>query len=1143
MAASEVADPGVDMDPPPAPGVPAVVAVIVTSNPGPWLEEALDAVGASDYPNLSVLVIDAASTVDPTPRIADRLPSAYVRRLDANDGYARSANDVIGVVEGASHYVFLHDDVAPDPDAIRLLVEEAFRSNAGIVAPKLVEWDDPRQLLAVGGSADKAGVVRPYGRHELDQEQHDAVRDVFVAPGGCLLVRADLFESLGGFDPQLPLIGEDLDLSWRAQIVGARVVVAPGARVRHREATVTGERPLVLGETTGELRERLARLQLRHRLRTVLKSYGRLNLVRILPQLFVLMTAQSIGAALSGRRRLASAVADAWRWNFRAGRELRVARKAAQKGRALKDGELRRLQTRGSVRLSAALHGGIAAEERTLGVGAAGRQFAGAMAAGGLRQTLTVWSIVAVVLLFGSRHLLRGELPAVGQFVPFPDSPLLLLRHFASGWRSSGLGSEAPAPPAFALIGVTGVLFAGAMGLLQKVVVLGLLPLGLVGIHRLTAPLGSWRVRLVGIVLYAAIPLPYDALARGRWSGLISYAAAPWILGRLLRATGLAPFGAPASDRLVVHPVHLPHVGPRRSHRAHSDDDVEAMLGAEAGTHDSIDTEEMRIAVGALSGHHSESDPGPVDDEDGSHLLLAPTWVRRPGSLVFQASALALLLAVVGAFVPSITLAALLAAFGVLLGGLLVGEVTSGAKTMAVAFVAVVGAGLLLVPWTLELLLPGGTWAGYAGFGRPAADAPSLGELVRFGVGPFGRSPLAWGFLGSAALPLVVGRQWRFTFATRLWMVAVTAWAASWALGRGWLGVPPPSVDVLLAPGAAALVLSAVLGLSAFEIDLPDYRFGWRQVASLAAAGASILATVPVLSGSLQGQWRMPSRDFASLLSWMPERQVDGDFRVLWAGNPEALPLEGWRLDDGLAYASSRGGPPDLTELWPASDQGATGLLADALNVARRGETSRVGHLLAPLGVRYVAVPLRPGPARSGAPTLPVPEDVLSALRAQIDLRLIETDDALVIYENAAWAPGLSVLPAAAVEPSRRSGPDAARTTELAGSARATLSQQASPTTYLGSWAGPELFFSEAYSSRWTFDAGGKVGAHRKAFGWANAWTAPGASDGYLRYRTSPFRYAALLLELGLVVFVVRSVMLGMRRRNDDELRQPGGIA
>ncbi len=56
----------------------------------------------------------------------------------------------------------------------------------------------PRKLLQVGLSADKVGVITPLvERGELDQEQHDRVRDVFAIPGGCTLVRADLFASLG----------------------------------------------------------------------------------------------------------------------------------------------------------------------------------------------------------------------------------------------------------------------------------------------------------------------------------------------------------------------------------------------------------------------------------------------------------------------------------------------------------------------------------------------------------------------------------------------------------------------------------------------------------------------------------------------------------------------------------------------------------------------------------------------------------------------------------------------------------------------------------------------------------------------------------------------------------------------------------
>jgi hypothetical protein len=142
----------------------------------------------------------------------------------------------------------------------------------------------------------------------------------------------------------------------------------------------------------------------------------------------------------------------------------------------------------------------------------------------------------------------------------------------------------------------------------------------------------------------------------------------------------------------------------------------------------------------------------------------------------------------------------------------------------------------------------------------------------------------------------------------------------------------------------------------------------------------------------------------------------------------------------------------------------------------------------------------------------------------------------MVLYENAAWAPERSVLPAGAVDASRSSGPDAARTTELGGATPA-LPVQVSPTKFRGRWPGPELYYSAAYSSRWHFRAAGQQVEHRKAFGWANAFAAGPADNATLSYTTSPIRYAALLLQLGLWFAALRAVIPALRRR-----RESGGV-
>ena len=123
-------------------------------------------------------------------------------------------------------------------------MEEAYRSNAGIVGPKIVDRDNPDVLLEVGMSIDHYGVpfsgIEP---DEVDQEQHDGVRDVFYVSHVAMLVRADLFHELGGFDPETSPGADDIDLCWRARLAGARVIVVPDARVREgREATADSRR-------------------------------------------------------------------------------------------------------------------------------------------------------------------------------------------------------------------------------------------------------------------------------------------------------------------------------------------------------------------------------------------------------------------------------------------------------------------------------------------------------------------------------------------------------------------------------------------------------------------------------------------------------------------------------------------------------------------------------------------------------------------------------------------------------------------------------------------------------------------------------------------------------------------------------------
>src|SRR5438270_4986857 len=450
----------------PHPQAPSVVAVVVASDPGAWLEETLAALGEQDYPNLSVLVLDAGTNGDGlAARIAPVLPDAYVRRVDGNPPYGQAANEALLAVEGAAFYLFCHDDAAPDADAVRLLVEEALRSNAGVVGPKLVQWERPERLADVGMTVNKLGAGHSLiERGEMDQEQHDGVRDVFAVPGACVLVRSDLFGALGGFDPEMSDHGGDVDLGWRAQVVGARVLVAPAARVRH----------LDVEELRSVTREDQPVLEARDRVRAVLKNYSRFHLVRVVPQALFAALVDFVTGAFSGSRGRARAPLEAWTWNLRHLGELRALRRTVQQHRLVPDSDVRRLQVTGTARRAAA--GDVELGEREGAITRSGRSLADAFAVTTARQALIVWALIIVLLVAGSRHLFGGTFPSVGQLAAFPHRATLTAHNFVAGLRITGLGTDPPAPAAPGLPGSGGPALIGHVGRLHRVPLIGALP-------------------------------------------------------------------------------------------------------------------------------------------------------------------------------------------------------------------------------------------------------------------------------------------------------------------------------------------------------------------------------------------------------------------------------------------------------------------------------------------------------------------------------------------------------------------------------------------------------------------------------------------------------------------------------------------
>ena len=512
---------------------PPVVAVVVVHAPGPWFDETLDSFARQDYPNLNTFFLltgprpaaghGDTEDIDIAAVIKAYLPRAYIEDLGANPGFGAVANAALDFVDGDNGFFCVcHDDVALAPDAIRLMVEELYRSNAGIVGPKFVSWDDANVLQNVGVDVDRFG--QPAARvepGEYDQEQLDAVTDVFAVPSACMLTRADLFRALGGFDTAMAFHGEDVDLCWRAHITGARVMVAPAARVRHREQLEV-RRP--------ELNHSLLRSH--HRLRSMLTLTAGARLPLRLVELVGVTIVEIVLGVFTGRFGDAWASVRALVGSLARFPTLLARRGAIAKIRNVSDTEVHDLQSRGSNRL------------RSFGRARDTQMFIGLedniqrWRERSLTPILT-WGVVVIAVFAASRSFINGSVPSIGEFLRFPESPRQLWNDYTTGWNASGFGKTSPNPTGFAVLAVASVLWLFQMGLGLTMSVVGLVLLGGLGVWRLADVFPSNRERTVALVTYMAMPLLPGVISTGRLSSLVAFAALPWFIHLLRMAVGI----------------------------------------------------------------------------------------------------------------------------------------------------------------------------------------------------------------------------------------------------------------------------------------------------------------------------------------------------------------------------------------------------------------------------------------------------------------------------------------------------------------------------------------------------------------------------------------------------------------------------
>lgn len=230
---------------------PQVTAVIVTYQSRETVGAALDALHEAHATGLAeAVVVDNASNDGTADFVAAHYPWVRLVLSSENLGYGRGCNRGFEFV-ATPYMLILNPDAVIDRDALRILVGFLSKKpQAGIAAPAIVEGQhgalQPAGLMTTPSTLLRGtlGSAQPYRDRRTIEPGGPSFETNWVC-GAAMLIRSDLFRSLGGFDPRFFLYFEETDLCRRVAREGAEVWAIGEAVARHvggASAKATGEK-------------------------------------------------------------------------------------------------------------------------------------------------------------------------------------------------------------------------------------------------------------------------------------------------------------------------------------------------------------------------------------------------------------------------------------------------------------------------------------------------------------------------------------------------------------------------------------------------------------------------------------------------------------------------------------------------------------------------------------------------------------------------------------------------------------------------------------------------------------------------------------------------------------------------------------
>lgn len=215
---------------------PLVSIVVLNYNGEKYLQNCIRTVLENRYPNFEVLLVDNASTDGSIEPIKDRYgadPRLHIIVSKENLGFSGGNN--LGLKYSRGKYiVFLNNDTTVEPDWLIQLVNALEQDSTIGIAQSLIYAMDKRSVQSAGWVYSDY-LIRKYAlcADKPADLQLKPVFDVSFVCGATMIIRREILEAMGAFEPSVPFFYDDTLLTLKTRLCGKRAVTVSASKMCH----------------------------------------------------------------------------------------------------------------------------------------------------------------------------------------------------------------------------------------------------------------------------------------------------------------------------------------------------------------------------------------------------------------------------------------------------------------------------------------------------------------------------------------------------------------------------------------------------------------------------------------------------------------------------------------------------------------------------------------------------------------------------------------------------------------------------------------------------------------------------------------------------------------------------------------------